>query len=64
MLKSSELTYAKEGKNLIVSTIEASKDLGIGKQNMTIIPVKYVEAPAVAKFLNAKRIFFQSIWHF
>ncbi len=53
VLKSSELTYAKEGKNLIVSTIEASKDLGIGKQNMTIIPVKYVEAPAVAKFLNA-----------
>lgn len=53
VLKSSELTYAKEGKNLIVSTIEASKDLGIGKQNITVIPVKYVEAPAVAKFLNA-----------
>ena len=53
VMKSSELTYVKEGKNLIVSSIEASKDLGIGKQSLTVIPVKYVEAPAVAKFLNA-----------
>lgn len=53
VMKSSELTYIKDGKNLIVSTIEASKDLGAGKQNLTVIPIKYVEAPSVAKFLNA-----------
>ncbi len=53
VMKSSELTYVKDGKNLIISSMEASKDLGIGKQNLTVIPIKYVEAPAVAKFLNA-----------
>lgn len=53
VMRSSELTYVKDGKNLIVSTVEASKDLGIDKQSMTVIPVKYVEAAAVAKFLNA-----------
>ncbi len=53
VMKSSELTYIKDGKNLIVSSMEASKDLGAGKQSLTVIPIKYVEAPAVAKFLNA-----------
>lgn len=53
VMKSCELTYVKEGKNLIVSSIEASKELGMGKQSLTVIPIKYVEAPAVAKFLNA-----------
>lgn len=53
VLKTSELTYIKDGNNLIIASIEASKDLGIGRQSITVIPVKYVEAPAVAKFLNA-----------
>lgn len=53
VMKSCELTYVKDGKNLIVSTIEASKELGAGKQSLTVIPIKYVEAPSVAKFLNA-----------
>ncbi len=53
VMKSSELTYVKDGKNLIISSMEASKDLGVGKQSLTVIPIKYVEAPAVAKFLNA-----------
>lgn len=53
VMKSSELTYVKEGKNLIVASLEASKELGMGKQSLTVIPIKYVEAPAVAKFLNA-----------
>ncbi len=53
VMKSCELTYIKDGSNLIVSSIEASKDLGAGKQSLTVIPVKYVEAPSVAKFLNA-----------
>lgn len=53
VMKSSELTYIKDGKNLIVASMEASKDLGAGKQGLTVIPIKYVEAPAVAKFLNA-----------
>ncbi len=53
VMKSSELTYVKDGKNLIISSIEASKELGIGKQSLTVIPIKYVEAPAVANFLNA-----------
>ena len=52
-MKSCELTYVKDGKNLIVSSIEAAKDLGAGKQSLTVIPIKYVEAPSVAKFLNA-----------
>ena len=53
VMKSCELTYVKDGKNLIVSSIEAAKDLGAGKQSLTVIPIKYVEAPSVAKFLNA-----------
>jgi len=53
VMKSCELTYVKDGKNIIVSTIEASKDLGAGKQSLTVIPIKYVEAPSVAKFLNS-----------
>ncbi len=53
VMKSCELTYIKDGNNLIVSSIEASKDLGAGKQSLTVIPIKYVEAPSVAKFLNA-----------
>ena len=51
-MKSCELTYVKDGKNLIVSSIEAAKDLGAGKQSLTVIPIKYVEAPSVAKFLK------------
>lgn len=53
VMKSCELTYIKDGNNLIVSSIEASKELGAGKQSLTVIPIKYVEAPSVAKFLNA-----------
>ncbi len=42
VMKSCELTYVKDGKNLIVSSIEAAKDLSAGKQSLTVIPIKYV----------------------
>lgn len=53
VLRSCQLNYVKEGKNIIVATISEYKNLGLGKDVLTVIPIKYVEAPAVAKFLNS-----------
>lgn len=54
IFKSSQLTYSIDGNCIIVMTLEASKDKDIGytRQNMTVLPVKYVNAESVAEFLN------------
>ncbi len=52
IFKSSQLTYTLEGNTLTVMTLEAAKDLGYTRKNMTVLPVKYVNANSVADFLN------------
>ncbi len=52
VLDSCELTYIRQDNNIIIASKEAAKDLSYARQNFTIIPVKYVNAQAVANFLN------------
>ena len=52
IFKSSQLTYTKEGNTLTVMTLDAAKNLGYDRKNMTVLPVKYVNANSVASFLN------------
>ena len=52
IFKSSQLTYTLEGNTLTVMTLEAAKDLGYARKNMTVLPIKYVNANSVAEFLN------------
>lgn len=52
IFKSSQLTYSLDGNTITVMTLEAAKDVAYTKQNMTVIPIKYVNAQSVAKFLN------------
>lgn len=49
------LNYVVENNTIIVAKSDA-KDFNMAKQDMTIIPVKYVSAGALAEFLN-KNIF-------
>ena len=53
IFKSSQLTYTMDGNTITVMTIEASKNLAYTQQNMTVLPIKYVNAENVANFLNA-----------
>ena len=53
VLRSAELTYVIDDKNIIVASAAKAKDLSFGKQSMEVIPVKYEKATAVADFLNA-----------
>lgn len=59
VLQATELSYWVNGKTLVVASNSAAKKLGYQRQQITAIPVKYVNADAVAKFLN-KNIFEQS----
>lgn len=52
IFKSSQLTYTMDGNTITVMTLEAAKDLGYTRRNMTVLPVRYVGAENVAKFLN------------
>lgn len=45
------LNYVVEDKTIIVAKADA-KDFNLGKQDMTLIPVKYVNASTLAEFLN------------
>lgn len=53
VFKTSQLTYSMEKNTLSVATIEAAKKLAYQRKNMTVIPIKYVNATKVANFLNA-----------
>ncbi len=48
------LTYIVEGNTLIISS--SGSDVGLAKQEITLIPVKYIDASAMAEFLN-KNVF-------
>lgn len=52
IMQMSELTYVIDNDTILVMSSEASKNISVSKENMSIIPVKYVDASAVAKFLN------------
>ena len=50
VLTTSDLTYAIQDNTLII--MKAGDDSSISKQNLTVIPVKYLDAAAAANFLN------------
>lgn len=50
------LTYYMDGNTMIVASAEAAKTLNLAKQDLMVIPVKYVDANSMADFLN-KNIF-------
>ena len=50
IFKSSQLTYTLDGNTITVMTLEAAKELAYTRQNMTVLPVKYVES--IIKFLT------------
>lgn len=52
VLRSAELTYVMDGKNLIVASNTQGTKLSFTKQSLTIIPVKYERAQNIANFLN------------
>ena len=56
VLDACELTYIRQDNNIIVASKDAAKDLSYARQNFTTIPVKYVNAQAIADFVN-KSIF-------
>ena len=52
VLRSAELTYILDGKNIIVASNAQGSKLSFAKQNLNIIPVKYERAQNIADFLN------------
>lgn len=56
VLKISGLTYYLEDKTLVVMSKDAASNEIFASKNMTVIPVKYVDAAKIAEFLN-KNIF-------
>lgn len=61
IFKSSQLTYNMDGNTITVMTLDASKDIAYTRQNMTVLPIKYVNAQSVAQFLN-ENLFKSSIF--
>lgn len=60
VLRSAELTYVIDGKNIIVAANTEGTKLSFTKQNLNIIPIKYERAQNIADFLN-NNIFGSSI---
>ncbi|MDD3436107.1 MAG: hypothetical protein PHC64_03035 [Candidatus Gastranaerophilales bacterium] len=56
VLQVSGLTYFIENNTIVVASETAAKSLNLAKQELMIIPVKYVDSAAIASFLN-KNIF-------
>ena len=52
IFKSSQLSYTLDGNTVTVMTLDAAKNIAYTRQNMTVLPIKYVSAEAVAEFLN------------
>ncbi|MBQ8475804.1 hypothetical protein IJ531_01965, partial [bacterium] len=52
IFKTMQYTYVMEDNTLTVMTLEAYRNLGYIRQNMTVLPIKYVSADSVAEFLN------------
>lgn len=56
VLQVADLTYYLDNNTIIITSAAAAKNLNLSKQDLMIVPVKYVDASALAKFLN-KNIF-------
>lgn len=52
VLRSAELTYVIDGKNIIVASNTEGNKLSFTKQKLSIIPIKYERAQNIADFLN------------
>ena len=52
IFKAMQYTYILEDDTLTVLTLEAYRNLGFVRQNMTVLPIKYANADNVASFLN------------
>ena len=53
VMKMTGLTYVIKDKTMLVVSTSESESLGLTKDNITILPVKYVDAAYVANFLNS-----------
>ena len=53
VLKMTDLTYVINGKTMMVIAKSAAERVNLSKDNIDIIPVKYVDAGYVAQFLNS-----------
>lgn len=51
VMEISDLNYVVNGNTIVVASSKAT-DFNMGKQEMTLIPVKYIDAGTLAKFLN------------
>lgn len=60
VLQVSDFTYFIDDKTMIVASATASKDLTYSKHTMTAVPVTFLDASVIAKFLN-KNIFSQNL---
>ena len=56
VMQVSNLTYFLDNNTMIIMAADAAKTLNMSKQEMMIVPVKYVDASKLATFLN-KNIF-------
>ena len=52
VLEVANLTYFLQGNTLIIMSIDAAKTSAIGRQDMMVLPVQYLDASKVADFLN------------
>ena len=52
IMQMSELTYVIDHDTIMVMSSQAAKNLNVSMEDMDIIPVKYVDASAMARFLN------------
>lgn len=52
VLQVSGLTYFIDNNTMVVTTADAARSLNLAKQELLTIPVKYVDAGALATFLN------------
>lgn len=50
--ETSRLTYLVDNNTLVVMSIDSARENNYAKKTMRIIPVKYCEAAAIARFLN------------
>lgn len=56
VLQVANLTYYLDGNTLIIADANAAQKLNMSKQELLVVPVKYVDAGSLAKFLN-KNVF-------
>jgi type II secretory pathway component GspD/PulD (secretin) len=56
IVQATDLSYTIQNDTLLVMSKSASLESDINKQNMMVIPIKYVEASRLAQFLN-KNVF-------